>query len=208
LNAAPVREFRSQAIWETRRAARAFMRRFGAVGFMLLACLFAGAAAWVVEQRELRILVALTHQLAAQQDRPSMKAMAEPGKDDGQTRLQAFEDQLLAHEAIPRVVQDLMNLADDARLSIVRGEYRPQADLQGRFMRYRMTLPVKGDAQAVHGFMHAALRAQRMLALESVQFKRERIDSPEVEARIQWVVLTRLPAGDVRSAPAETAGPE
>jgi hypothetical protein len=62
-------------------------------------------------------------------------------------------------------------------------------------LRYRMTLPVKGDAQAIHQFMAAALKAHKTLALDAVQFKRERIESGEIEARIQWVLLTRLPEG-------------
>jgi hypothetical protein len=48
-----------------------------------------------------------------------------------------------------------------------------------------------GDAQAIHQFM-AALKAHKTLALDAVQFKWERIESSEIEARIQWVLLTRL----------------
>jgi hypothetical protein len=76
---------------------------------------------------------------------------------------------------------------------LARGDYRAQPDLQGGFMRYRMSLPVKGDAPAVLKLMQAALQSHKTLALESVQFKRARIESADVEVRLQWVLLTRLP---------------
>jgi hypothetical protein len=47
------------------------------------------------------------------------------------------------------------------------------------------------------------LASQRTLALESVQFKRQGIDSSEVEARIQWTLMTQLPYDGV---PAATKG--
>lgn len=77
-----------------------------------------------------------------------------------------------------------------------RGSYRPQVDVAGGFLRYRMTLPVKGSGPAIQRFMQTALRKQKTLALDSVQFKRARIGSSDIEARIEWLMLTRLPAAD------------
>jgi len=69
-----------------------------------------------------------------------------------------------------------------------------------------MTLPVQGDAGAIRRFMLAALLAHKTLALESVQFKRDRAATAEVEARIQWVLLTRLPGvPGAEAAPVATA---
>ena len=79
-------------------------------------------------------------------------------------------------------------------LVLKRGTYRPQPEPQGGYLRYRMTLPVTGQATAIQQFIKAALKAQRSLSLESVQFKRERGESSVVEAHIQWSLLTRLPS--------------
>lgn len=118
-------------------------------------------------------------------------ASTEPG---ARARLQAFYDQLSGHDEIPAVLQDLIALAEANGLVLKRGTYRPQPELQGGYLRYRMTLPVTGPAVAIQQFIKAALKAQRSLSLESVQFKRERGESSVVEAHIQWSLLTRLPS--------------
>ena len=91
-------------------------------------------------------------------------------------------------------MKNLISLATDSGLLLARGEYKAQAEMQGGFLRYGMTLPVKGDPQAIHTFILTALAQNRTLALEGIQFKREQIESPEIEARLQWVLLTRLPS--------------
>ena len=177
--------------WEVCRSAHALSRRTGWWGVLLLACavmaVLAGSAIW----RANRSLQSLHAQLAA----PAVEQVrsSPTSEKDGRTRLAQFDAHLPAHDEIPLVLQDLMNLAEQEGLTMARGEYRSQPDVQGRFTRYRMALPVTGNAQAVHRFMLKALHAQKALALESVQFKRERVEAGQIDARIQWVVLTRLP---------------
>lgn len=201
-----------QAAWEVRRGARAFMRRFGVAGGGLLAFFVVGVAAWSVQEQQRVQISSLKTQLVEREKAssalPAVQRVDAAAGVDGRARLTAFEDYLLPHEDIPLVVQDLLRLAEDEGLSIQRGEYRAQADLAGGFMRYRMSLPVKGAAPSIYQFMQTALRTQKTLALDSVQFKRERIESIDIEARIQWVVLTRLPlstARESRSTPALSA---
>lgn len=183
--------------WECARIARVISRRFGLLGWVALACVVVAALAAIQAQRARTQLDDVRRQVAELN-----VVAARPVETQGQapTRLSAFEDILLVHADIPATVQDILELAQTQHLSIARGDYRPQIDARGGFMRYRMALPVKGDAQAIHRFMLAALRAHRTLALESAQFKRDRIESSEVEARIQWVVMTRLPSADAASA--------
>lgn len=133
--------------------------------------------------------------LSIPQTRP---ATVEP---DARARLRAFNEHLPEHDEIPAALQDLIALAEANGLTLARGNYRPQLEAQGSYLRYRMTLPVIGQADAVQRFMMAALREQQTLSLESVQFKRERIDTSVVEARIQWALLTRMPIdGSMRTA--------
>ncbi|MFC5473803.1 hypothetical protein [Paraherbaspirillum soli] len=197
-----------QLAWEARRARNWFMRRCGLFGLVLLGCALLGVGAWQIKRQQVRALVNVHAQLLrmknAQQQAPA--ALVESRNSDGRTRLKDFEDFLLVYEDIPEVVQSLLKLAEAEQLSITRGEYRPQVDQPGKFLRYRMTMPVKGDAHAIYRFMQNALHAQKALALESVQFKRERIDATVVEARIQWVVLTRLPAENGASQSNAAAG--
>ena len=77
---------------------------------------------------------------------------------------------------------------------LAKGDYKSQVDVNGQFFQYSMTFPVQGDAQSIERFILAALAQHKTLALESVQFKRERIESKELEAKIQWTLFTQLPA--------------
>jgi hypothetical protein len=190
----------TRVVWEVRRLVRRVTHRLGLP--WLLAFLGAASllsALWLRESqhdRWERASRSVTPWLTLPQGRP---ATVEP---DARARLRAFDDHLPEHDAIPVALQDLIALAEANGLTLARGNYRPQLEAQGGYLRYRMTLPVIGQADAVQRFMMAALRDQHTLSLESVQFKRERSDTSVVEARIQWALLTRMP----QSGPLRTAG--
>lgn len=189
-------QFGRRLAWEIRRA-----RRWqDGWGLLLVASGLLAAGAWVWERRE------AASADAAQRlwlERPAAPApVVRDEASDAQVRLRRFELHLLAHDELPTQVQDLINLAEAEQLSVSRGEYRPQEDAQGRFLRYRMNLPVRGSWKSVHRFIDGALLNHPALGLEGVQFQRSQIDSAEIEARIQWVVLARLPEPPTgRSAP-------
>lgn len=188
-----------RVIWESGRASRSFSRRFGVAGWGALLSLgvavVAGLAAIELDSRA----DGLSRQLERQQKALAERASIDRDKpdtlraQDARSRLQAFAEHLLPHRDIPRVVEEILLLAESHGLSIERGEYRMQAEHAGRFMRYQMALPVKGDARTVQQFIQAVLLAQKSLAMESVQFKRLQGDSPEIEARIQWVLFVAPP---------------
>jgi len=178
--------------WEALRALRAMARRTGLFWPGVAACLALGAAGLAVghdQATQARLLEA----------RPITAASAAQAADEQEaqggprTRLRAFDAHLLAHADIPFAVQELLDLGAAEGLSMRRGSYRPQTDAAGQFLRYRMSLPVQGSAQAIQRFMKAALRKQNNLALDGVQFKRAAIGSGDIEARIDWVLLVALP---------------
>ncbi len=177
--------------WNLKLAARRFGRRFGWAGWAILASLMVAALAWAVDQRQAKLLINANDKVA--QFRPAPVANANSVLPNAAVHIQAFDDFLLEHEAIPSAIQELLRLAGEQKLVALKGEYRATIEAQGEFMRYRMLIPVKGEAQAIRRFMQAALLAQKALALESIQFKRERIDSSEIEAKINWVLFTKLP---------------
>lgn len=190
----------ARVAWGIRRVHRRAAHRMGLPGLMTgIAVALLLSALWMRESQHDRWMQASD---SAAQRRASHQAVPATIEPDARARLQAFDDYLVAHDDIPTALQDLIALAAEHGLVLARGTYRPQAEPQGGYLRYRMTLPVTGQADAVHRFMMAALRTQRTLSLESVQFKRERSDTPVVEARIQWALLTRLPP----AASSRTAG--
>lgn len=179
--------------WQGRRAFRRLGTGSGPAWLLAgLAAALLLAAWWLREAEHERWQRA--SRAAAFADAPTPAAAAPTTEPDGRARLRAFDERLPPHDDIPSVLQELILLAEAQGLVLARGTYRAQVDAQGGYLRYRMTLPVTGPADAVQRFMMAALRSQATLSLESVQFKRERRDTSVVEARIQWALLTRLPA--------------
>lgn len=182
-------------IWALGRYCRGVTRRFGVSGWATLLLTLVGAAAATLLQQQLAEIGMLESQLAERSyQRKSLQVQPDVVLEDGRTRLEAFEKYLLPHEDIPTAVQELLRLAEIENLSISQAEYRVQPDMAGGFLRYRMTFPVKGEAPSIRRFIQSALRAQPTLALESIRFKRESIELSEIEAQIQWAVLTRLPS--------------
>lgn len=178
-------------IWNICRFVRSVKRRRGLFPFLLAGCVLLAAGAIFSEREQANIATISLKERINIEARHTMST--EPRRPDIHARMRAFEKYLLPHEQIPDAIRELFKLAEAENLEISRGEYRPQTDIQGNFLRYRMAMPVKGDAQTVYRFMRAALHSQNTLALESVQFKRERIQSSELDARIQWVMFTKLP---------------
>jgi hypothetical protein len=193
-----LRSVAARAGWEIRRSMSNMRRSFGGLGILTLVCVLVSLGAWIACQRQIAVSQRIATRLGAATDGPAASRSVEAS--DSRARLLEFEAFLLPHEDIPVVVQDLIALAESDGLILRRGDYRPQSDTQAAYLRSRITLPLKGDPQHVHHFMLAALGAHRTLALEAVQFKRERIESNQIEARIQWALLTHLPDQTARKA--------
>lgn len=182
--------------WETKRVAKKLTRHAGIWGWGGLICLFLSVAACIVITLEKHRIGLLKIDVITQATQVAKTRATRPTgtpKDDNRVRLKAFEDVLPAYEAIPGIVAKLLEQASQQKLQIMRGEYKPQMNNHGQFLRYQMTLPVKGNAQAIHRFMALALKNEATLALESVEFKREQLESSEVEAHIQWLLFTKTP---------------
>lgn len=182
----------SRLLWALRQSLSRFSRRFGWLGWCVLLLLAVAGAALVSERQQLHQAALARAQAARHNLNTPLLVTAVP--DEGPARLAAFERLLLPQEDLPLLVQDLLDLAEASRLAVRRGDYRAVADEPGGFMRYQMSLPVKGEPRAIEQFIQVALRANKALALQSVQFQRERADANEVEARIQWVAMARMPA--------------
>lgn len=171
-------------VWECRRGERAVLRKVGVFSLLLLMLMTACAvAAWVsLNARPMPRTAAPPPQQA------SAKAPEPARLVDG---VAAFEKRLAPEAEVSAVIQDILKWAEDERLVIDKADYSHQQDAAGRFTRVRMTMPVKGDAVAIQRLISKALKAHAALALSSAHFQRDRIDAKEVEARLQWVLMTR-----------------
>lgn len=182
-----------RAAWAFLRHARAARQRFGWFGGLICACVLVAIVAIVLRHHQLAQVREMT--VSAQQ--PVQAVVAAPEIDASamalKTGLAQFEANLVDYEDSSFVLQDLLDQAKALGLSLPRGEYQSSIDQAGGFLRYRMTLPAKGQGDALPKFIVGALQAHPSLALEGVQFKRVSGVSQDIDARLQFVLMTRLP---------------
>ena len=189
------------AAWDTRRVVHAGVRRFGMLAIALPASVLICAAAVYYVSMQSHIAQGLLSKSLARAKAPiPVKLTTGPDR----ARVTAFENLLVAQDDIPDVVEDVMQAANEAGVMIPHADYQAETDLAGGFVRFRMTLPVKGEAIAIVRFMHTTLLRYRTMTLESVRLTRQRPEASEVEARVQWVLLTK--AADRPAQPADGGG--
>jgi hypothetical protein len=177
--------------WSTNWVARAVLRRVGVLGAVwcgILIVILVLMVFLLVQARkisELKMPSLIVADLTTQDPSGAVVSM--------DSELSEFQNYLLNYADIPNALSDLIALAQANNLVLSRGEYQIALDARGKFIRYQMILPVRGEAIAVERFILEALAQHKTMALESVQFKREERSSKELEAKVQWVLLTQLP---------------
>ena len=130
---------------------------------------------------------------AAMEERAHKPRPVLPGGDATETarRLDAFLAQLPRDDELAALVKRLFLMAEKNRVRLAQGEYRPVHDAAAELIRYQITLPVKGEAAMLNGFMLDALAELPSLGLEGVAFKRESPTAGDIEARFRFFLLAR-----------------
>lgn len=175
----------ARVLWEIRR----LLRRLGwAASGGIGALALAGASAWQAHGLELHG-ERLAHQLARL--RAARAAPAAPAAPSATHRVDAFYAYLPAHDALPGLLKELVAVATKNGITLAKADYKPTPEDGAAFLRYQITLPVKADHAKVQAFIVGALHGLPTLTLDAITFKRERIDTGEVEARIHFNLLVR-----------------
>jgi len=78
--------------------------------------------------------------------------------------------------------------ADEQAITLEQGEYRAVRDSVGRLSHYRVILPLKGTYPQIRKFVASALAQVHSLSLESIQFERQKVGDPSVEAKVKLVM--------------------
>jgi len=178
--------------WESRRLTMALLRRVGWEGAGVVVAVAIAISALLVSQT----LIAKGATMRRQLDQIDKAKEARPVVASAADGLAAFQAYLPAHDDIPETVKRLLILAEDQGVAVASGEY--QVKMENGYVAYRMSLPIKGEAGAVQTFLILALRQHPTLALETATFRREKIESNDVEARLHLTLMTRLPDGVVQ----------
>jgi len=168
---------------------RFYLGRLGKVG-MAGALLMVASLAYdsaVVQPRKLALGEQLLRNQRAQQEAAARQARASqaPAGEAGQPALAP-----VAAAALRR----LFDAADQAGLELDRGEYRLTEIKEAHLRRYQLSLPVSGGYPEIRAFVTQALNADPALALNAIQLRRDRIESPDLEGLLNFTLYLELGA--------------
>lgn len=105
-----------------------------------------------------------------------------------QDRLKAFYEALGEQGYAEQQVKTLFAAAAKSGLTLNQAEYRYGFDKNGDFATYQAILPVKGSYRAIRTFCEQVLVSVPFASLDEINFKRESIGSPNLEARLRFTI--------------------
>lgn len=85
----------------------------------------------------------------------------------------------------PEWLGKLIAAAESRGIKLDQGEYTATPDRAGKLVRFQMSLPVRGEYPQIRKFLAALPGEVPLVALELVQFERQKIADPQVEAKIK-----------------------
>lgn len=112
-------------------------------------------------------------------------------EDPGYSReaLGAFYAFFPASNRLSGELRKIYQAAERHAVQLEQAEYRVAHDSATKLVRYQISLPLKGTYTQVRKFLAAALSEIPHLALESVQFERQRVGDTALEARVMLVMF-------------------
>jgi hypothetical protein len=106
-------------------------------------------------------------------------------------RYEEFRSQLVASEAWGERLKSLFAVAAEAGVTLAQADYRRQVDTNCGCQSLHLTLPVRGTYPQVRVFIDAALAHFPYLALDEISLRRESVQHPMVDARLQLTLYLR-----------------
>lgn len=85
-------------------------------------------------------------------------------------------------------LEKIFSIAQTEGVRLDQGEYRVTRDKVGRLVRFQMTLPVRSEYTALRKYLNAIRAEIPIIAMEHLQFERQKVGDPEVEAKIKLAI--------------------
>lgn len=153
----------------------------GALGMLLIVGSLAYDAT-TVRSREAALAAQLSDNRQALRAIEAQRAQASTDEDAGK----AGQPQLAP--AAAAALRRLFDAADEIGLALPQGEYRLTEVKDAHLRRYQLSLPVAGSYAEIRAFMTHALNADPALALAAIQLRRDRIETPELDALLSFTL--------------------
>ena len=174
-----------------RLAATEFVRMLGMPGvigitLLVFSLTYVVSALWPARLE----LEARREQAAGERERAvSEKAGIVDATPTGQLR--AFYGFLPPQAAATEWLQRIYAAAEKEQIILLRGEYGLVLEPETGVTRYRILFPVKGSYSQIRSFVSDALEAVPSLALDDINFERQKISEGIVDAKLRMTLYLR-----------------
>jgi Tfp pilus assembly protein PilO len=79
-------------------------------------------------------------------------------------------------------------IAERDGLVLQQAEYKAERDKSGKLTRFQMSLPLKGEYQAIRRFLADLSAELQIVSLEQVQFERQKVGDSQVNAKVKLTI--------------------
>lgn len=183
-------DVRLPAALKPKRLAQQWRRSFGTPGLLAVCALALCAFAYVFaivptmeKLEEARISAAFLHERNMRAAKDVRQAVATPAD-----QLAEFYRKFPAERRLTDALERLVTAAEEHGIALNEGEYRITQDKAGRLMRFHMTFPVKGEYPAIRKLLTGMPAVLPFVAVENVEFERQKVGDPTVQARVRLVL--------------------
>ncbi len=168
--------------WTTRR----LMRLLGWPGIVGAGLMVFGVTLYVSALRPAEQQLDQVRHSAVSRQRQLGPAGSQPGSARSPAeQLEQFYRLFPVDTTLPDCVEKIFAAAKSQGIELNQGDYKVTREQVGNLIRFQITLPVKGDYPQIRKFLTGLRNEVPAAAIEQVQFERQKIADPSIEAKIQ-----------------------
>jgi hypothetical protein len=112
----------------------------------------------------------------------------------GEKNLDNFYKTLGERQQTEQQLKILFSIAKKQGLVLTQGEYKTSAEINGRYLKYQILLPVKGSYSVIRKFVEQVLLMIPFASLDELNFKRDNINNKVLEAKLRFTLYLSINA--------------
>jgi Tfp pilus assembly protein PilO len=104
-------------------------------------------------------------------------------------QLVVFYRSFPGEQASPDWIGKIAAIAQRDGLGLQQADYKVDHDRIGKLIRFQMSMPLRGEYQTIRKFLSDLNNEIPIVSLEQVQFERQKVGDPLVDAKIRLVIF-------------------
>lgn len=127
--------------------------------------------------------------LAMQEQVKQAGSVANVGQRTAEAQLDEFYRMFPDGSSLPVSLEKIFALAQSQGIGLDKGEYKVARSKEGGVVSFQVILPVKGKYLQIRKYLNFLRADIPVLSLQQVQFKRQKVGDPLVEANIRLALF-------------------